>query len=165
MFACLKTLFFKLLRKIKSIDFEINVSVQILYIIYLLYAIFFDIGIFLANIILLALSVIYLIFFFYDKGKHLAKRKRKLIDRLHKYTKRTVQLYGLIAMSIILLTSEKNNPLILTIVYLSALGLMLQVLVDVLLFIVDKQKQILEEKAKKKASIPLVEKQEEAIQE
>ena len=139
MFDYTRSLITHTLNQIKSIAFYLSLFMQIGYIAYLIYALITNTGVVVVNILLLALSILYLIFFLYDKKNPLEKHAKKKIKRIHKFAKRTMKLYSAIVMVVICLTSKEFNPITLLTIGISVIVIAVQILLYILIYVIEKR--------------------------
>ncbi len=92
MFVYTRAYFKKLVDDIKTVGYIFNIASPLIYIAYLIYAMFVPVGYLWANIILLALTLSYLVFYLitYDIKEKTFKSKKKNIRHIYKGTKLTV---------------------------------------------------------------------------
>ena len=122
----------KTLDDFESLQFGFNVTVQVAYIFYLIYAIVFGVGFLAVNIVLLALSVSYAVFFFVinsreKKNKNLGRR----VKYIYKITKHSIKVFTLgMAIASICIDKEEATPFAIMFVALMVVGFVLQVIID-----------------------------------
>ena len=133
MFDYTKAALRKTLDDFKSLQFGFNVTVQAAYIFYLIYAIVFGVGFLAVNIVLLALSVAYAVFFFITNLRE--KRDKKLGKRVkyvYKITKHSIKVFTLsMAIASICIDKEEVTPFAVMFVALMVVGFVLQVIIDI----------------------------------
>ena len=133
MFDYTKVALRKTLDDFKSLQFGFNVTVQAAYIFYLIYAIVFGVGFLAVNIVLLALSVAYAVFFFITNLRE--KRDKKLGKRvkyIYKITKHSIKVFTLsMAIASICIDKEEVTPFAVMFVALMVVGFVLQVIIDI----------------------------------
>ena len=133
MFDYTKAALRKTLDDFKSLQFGFNVTVQAAYIFYLIYAIVFGVGFLAVNIVLLALSVAYAVFFFITNLRE--KRDKKLGKRVkyvYKITKHSIKVFTLsMAIASICIEKEEVTPFAVMFVALMVVGFVLQVIIDI----------------------------------
>ena len=122
----------------KRLQFGFNVSVQAAYIFYLIYAITFGTGILALNIVLLALSVSYSVFFFITQSRE--KKNKKLgrtVKAVYKSAKHVIKIFTLAsAIMSICIDKDEVTPFAIMFVALMVVGFILQVIIDVSVAIV-----------------------------
>ena len=122
----------------KRLQFGFNVSVQAAYIFYLIYAITLGTGILALNIVLLALSVSYSIFFFITQSRE--KKNKKLgrtVKTVYKSAKHFIKIFTLAsAIMSICIDKDEVTPFAIMFVALMVVGFILQVIIDVSVAIV-----------------------------
>ena len=98
-----KAAFGKILGDLKKIFNGIKITTQALSILYLLYAVITQTGVFIANVILLALALSYFIFFLIMETKKGQRKIKKLVKNVYGWCKRLIKLltigitlYGLV---------------------------------------------------------------------
>lgn len=131
----------------KRIDYLRNVITQILYIAYLIYALFAGAGVRPANAILFGLSVAYLAFFlFVSMGKASKLKKKKLVSRIFTRCKQLIKLFTLGVMIYgIYATTTHVTPLSVILSAMMIVGWILQIVFEVILkYFLSKAQFILE---------------------
>lgn len=102
MFDYTKAAVKKTVEDFKKLDYVRNVATQILYIVYLIYAVCVSAGKLWADIPLLALAVAYFVFFMWvtrgNEDKNV-KTLKKTVKRVYIWCKRLVKLFNLIVMT------------------------------------------------------------------
>ncbi len=81
-----------LLNYFKRIRRVISIGVNLLLILYLVYSLAVDRGIFVANVILLTITVAYFIFYLIMEFRNGKKQIRKTVKRIYKWCKRLIKL-------------------------------------------------------------------------
>ncbi len=138
-----KTAINKTINDFKKISYYFTISMQLLYIAYLIYAIFAPTGITAINIILTAVSVAYLIFYLvtYDgenqKLKIFTKRAYKWFKLAVKAFTLGVMLYGIYA------TVNHVTPLSVILTALMVVAWTLQVILEIVLLFLENEKNFL----------------------
>ena len=130
----------------KKIAFICNIFTQLLYIAYLVYALFTGTGFTIANIILLTLSVAYFAFFLYATQQELKKQTRKLIKRIYKRCKQAIKIFTLSVLIYGLwFTAKDVSPISLIFTVLMVIGFLLDVLLEIILkFLVNRAQLVME---------------------
>ena len=122
----------------KRLQFGFNVSVQAAYIFYLIYAVVFGAGILALNIVLLALSVTYFVFFLITQSRE--KKNKKLgraVKTVYKSAKHVIKIFTLAsAIMSICIDKDEVTPFAIMFVALMVVGFILQVIIDVSVAIV-----------------------------
>lgn len=130
----------------KKIDFIRAIATQIIYIVYLIYAVCVQSGVLVANVILLTLACAYFAFFLYMKTRGVKKELKKLVRDLYKWSKRLIKLFNLGVMIYGLsLTASHFTAVSLVLAALMIVGWVLELLFEVVFrFFLGKAKFILE---------------------
>lgn len=129
---------------IKKLDYARNIATQLLYIAYLVYTLIAKVGSQIANGILLALSVAYLIFFLYVTKVKTEKSLKRTGKNLYKHAKRLVKLFNLgVAVYGICITAKHVTPLALLFVAFMIVAWVLQIVFEVLLRAIAKKAQFI----------------------
>ena len=118
----------------KKIAFVCSLLTQCVYIAYLVYALWTNTGFFIANIILLALSVGYFAFFLYANQLELKKQTRKIMKLAYKRCKQLIKLFtlGLLIYGL-WFTAENTSPLSLILCAFMIIGFLLDILLEIVL--------------------------------
>lgn len=102
----------KILRDLKKLALIVSVIAQIFSIVYLIYAIGSDTGIFPVNLIALILSCAYFGFFIYNHNYKTKAAVQKTVTRIFKWSKRLIKLFNLgIAIYAVIFTSVEPSAL------------------------------------------------------
>lgn len=119
----------------KKVDLVRNVLTQILYLVYLMYAIFAKNGIFAVNLTLFVISVAYFAFFLYMTGQENANKKvTKLAATLFKRCKQVIKLFTLGVMLYgVWIAAENVTPLSMILSSLMIVGWVLQILFEIII--------------------------------
>lgn len=119
----------------KKVDLVRNVLTQILYLVYLMYAIFAKSGIFAVNLTLFVISVAYFAFFLYMTGQENANKKvTKLAATLFKRCKQVIKLFTLGVMLYgVWIAAENVTPLSMILSSLMIVGWVLQILFEIII--------------------------------
>ncbi len=123
----------KTVERLQRLDFYRSVITQLIYIAYLSYALLVDLGVKLANAILLPLSIAY--FFFYIIAYiRMAKRKlKKRVKRIFKHSKRLVKIFALgVLIYGIITAAYEVRPLTLFFTFMMAMGVLTQIVFELL---------------------------------
>ena len=129
---------------IKKLDYARNIATQLLYIAYLVYTLIAKVGSQIANGILLALSVAYLIFFLYVTKVKTEKSLKRTGKSIYKHAKRLVKLFNLgVAVYGICITAKHVTPLALLFVAFMIVAWVLQIVFEVLLRAIAKKAQFI----------------------
>jgi len=119
----------------KTTVFIFNLTIQIFYIFYLVFAIATGSGIMPANIALLVISVTYLVFFliFEKKPDKVDKKKKSLGKTLFKYTKLFIQAF-IIGTAVIEIAKSPDDANALTVLFTAVMiiGWVLTLLLDII---------------------------------
>ena len=117
----------------KKLAFICNICTQLLYIAYLVYALFTKTGFFSANIILLILSIAYFAFFLYATQQELKKKTRKIIKRIYKRCKQLIKVFTLgILLYGLWFTAKDVSPISLIFTVFMVIGFILDVLLEII---------------------------------
>lgn len=132
---------------IKRLIFVFDLLIQFIYIGYLVFRMLSNMGLLIANISLITLSVIYLLYFLLTRQEFYTKediKKRKSVSWIFKILKRIINL-TVITMAIITLvdkTSEIDNiTLLFTILMIC--GFMFSLLFDIIKYLIDCKYQLI----------------------
>lgn len=118
----------------KKIDYIRNILTQILYIAYLVYALFSSSGLLVANIILLVLSVGYFVFFLIATRKNADKKLKTVVKTIFTRCKQVIKFFTLGVMVYgIWLTANEVTPLSLILSALMIAGWVLQIVFEILI--------------------------------
>lgn len=127
---------------LKKITHYINMGVQITNIIYLVFALIFKTGIFVTNIVLLALSIAYFIYFILTTHKFYTEEelsKRKITNLIYKILKRSITLVVVIMAVVDLCVSKTTSNYNIFLTLLMTFGLILSVILDILINVISKR--------------------------
>ncbi|MBQ7924235.1 MAG: hypothetical protein IJ329_02900 [Clostridia bacterium] len=131
----------------KRVDYVRNVVTQVLYILYLGYACYVPIGVFWANVALLALSVSYFVFFMIMTGGQPLrppKKTQKFVAILFKRSKQLLKLYTLgVTVYGIYSTTKAVTPIGVVLSALMIVGWLLQIIFEVLIRIFTSRAQLI----------------------
>lgn len=117
----------------KKLAFICNICTQLLYIAYLVYALFTKTGFFAANIILLILSIAYFAFFLYATKQELKKKTRKIIKRIYKRCKQLIKVFTLgILLYGLWFTAKDVSPISLIFTVFMVIAFLLDVLLEII---------------------------------
>ena len=135
----------KTIEDFKKIDFARAVITQIIYIVYLIYAVCIQSGVLVANILLLTLACAYFAFFLYMKTRGVKKQVKKAVQKTYKWSKRLVKLFNLGVMLYGLsITASHFTALSLILAALMIVGWVLEILFEVVFhFLLKRAKFIL----------------------
>ena len=95
MFDYSRSVFVKTINDLKNIAFFSALSLQLFQLAYLIYALCIGSGIFVANVILLALTIAYLGFILYIHWNTIAKKTKKILNNIYHWSKRLIKLFTL----------------------------------------------------------------------
>ena len=147
MFDYTKSIFSKTVDDLKTIAFLFGLSLQIFQIGYLIYALCIGTGIVAANVILLIISSLYLLFMLYVKWNDVKKATRKALKKVYRWSKRLIKLftlgvsvYGLFITASAPVTVKSLISIILLIFMLIAW--ILDVLFSLIILIIEKRKNL-----------------------
>ena len=90
-----KSVFAKTVEDLKSIAFYTALTLQILQVGYLIYALCVGLGILLANIVLLLLTTAYLVFMLYLHWGTVGETLKVVLKNVYQWTKRAIKLFTL----------------------------------------------------------------------
>lgn len=140
-----KTAIKKTIEDFKKIDFVRAVITQIVYIVYLIYAVCIQSGVLIANILLLTLACAYFAFFLYMKTRGVKKQVKKAVQKTYKWSKRLVKLFNLGVMLYGLsITASHFTALSLILAALMIVGWVLELIFEVVFhFLLKRAKFIL----------------------
>lgn len=133
----------------KRLDYLRNIITQILYVAYLVYALFSGAGVWIANVILFGISVAYLAFFLFitlGKANQLKKKTKKIVTRVFTRCKQLIKLFTLGVMIYgIYATTKRVTPVSVIFSALMIVGWVLQIIFEVLFkFFLNKAQFVLE---------------------
>lgn len=130
----------------KRIDYVRNIVTQILYIVYLVYAIFSGTGFFIANLILFILAAGYFGFFLYMSMNNGKKQIKNAVKTIFTRCKQIIKLFTLgVTIYGLCLTANNVTPFSLILTSLMLVGWVLQVLFEVVFkFFINRAHFILE---------------------
>lgn len=137
----------KTVEDLKKANFIFNISIQLIYIFYLIYAIFAPAGSLWVNIVLSVVSVGYLVFYVvtYDDGRE-SRRIRILTRRWYKWFKISLRAFTLGTMIYGIYAASTHLTVIsLTFVAFMIVGWMLQVLFELVVMFAESKLQFLYE--------------------
>ena len=119
----------------KKVDFVRSVLTQIVYLAYLMYAIFARSGIFAVNLTLFIISALYFAFFLYMTGQENANKKvTKFAATLFKRCKQVIKLFTLGVMLYgVWIAAERVTPLSMILSSLMIVGWVLQILFEIII--------------------------------
>lgn len=136
-----KEAFKKIANDFYKLKFVVDITAQVAYIAYLIYALIAPTGNLIANIVLLSLSVAYFIFFLIistgniDKAK---KRARKLAKKIFKRSKLAVKAFTLgISVYALFSTAKALKPFALIVTVFMLVVWVLQVIFDIVFYIIE----------------------------
>ena len=124
----------KTIRDIKRIDLGVNILIQLLYIAYLIIAIATGSGFFAVNVTLLALSLIYMIFFIIV-SKYGDRKIKKLGKKIYKYSKYFLRIFTLGAAVTDLFVAENVSAFDIIFVSLMVLVFIVQIFLEIAIFV------------------------------
>jgi hypothetical protein len=137
----------KTVEDFKKLQFGFSVTVQAAYIFYLIYAIAFGVGFLAVNIVLLALSIAYFVFFLVTQSRE--KKDKKLgrtVKAIYKSAKHFIKIFTLAsAIMSICIEKEEVTPFAIMFVALMVVGFVLQVIIDVAVSIVSAKMDFFKE--------------------
>ena len=143
-----KSVFAKTVEDLKSIAFYAALTLQILQVGYLIYAICVGLGILAANIILLILTAAYLGFMLYLYWGTVEKKIQTILKRIYQWSKRAIKLftlgisvYGLWITASETITTKSLISIILLVFMLIAW--VLEVLFSLILMVVERRASLL----------------------
>jgi hypothetical protein len=119
----------KVLEDFKKIALAVNIGVQVFSILYLVYALIARTGFFAVNLVLLALTVAYFLFFLIMEFTNGAKKTRKIVREIYSWGKRVIKAFtiGLTTYGLFVVTRD-FNPLSLFLLLMMVLGFILDIL-------------------------------------
>ena len=118
----------------KKVDFARNIITQIIYLLYLVYAMIFDNGIFAVNITLFVLSAAYFAFFMFVTVRETKKEVHKVVKTIYTRCKQIIKLFTLGVMLYgVWLTTENVTPLSVILSALMIVGWVLQIVFEILI--------------------------------
>lgn len=143
MFDYTKTAIEIIVKDLKRIFFIFNCILQLIYIGYLTYAAISGSGIFVANIILLCISVAYFVFFVITYGKKDRKLK-KMARRAYSYAKIGINAFsiGVAVYGICITVNEEISIISVILLVLMLLGWLISVLLQAAIYFIDSRKQL-----------------------
>ncbi len=146
MFDNTKLVFNKMLADIKRIGFAFSLVTNLINIFYLIYACFTRRGILWVNIVLLAITVGYFIVFvatYYNKSK-IAKQVKLRARRITKWSKIAIKAFTLfVAIYGIYSAAENVSFFSVLLVAFMVIGWVFQVVTEILIYVIRKQKELL----------------------
>ena len=95
MFDYTQSVFSKTVDDLKRLAFLLTLSLQVFQIAYLIYALCVGLGILIANIVLLVLSIGYVGFMIYVHDNDISKTTKQILKRVYKWGKRLIKLFTL----------------------------------------------------------------------
>lgn len=131
---------------IKKMIYIFQVLIQVTYISFLVYKTIFDNNNQLVNIVLLILSFVYLIIFIMTSNEFYTnkdKYKRKVLKYIFKITKYVINLYLIIITIKSLINNQGSEPLNTIFLLLMIIGLLVNIVFDIILEIINKQVTII----------------------
>lgn len=131
---------------IKKMIYIFQVLIQVTYISFLVYKTIFDNNNQLVNIVLLILSFVYLIIFIMTSNEFYTnkdKYKRKVLKYIFKITKYVINLYLIIITIKSLINNQGSEPLNTIFLLLMIMGLLVNIVFDIILEIINKQVTII----------------------
>ena len=147
MFDYTKAALQKIVNDFKKVTYLLNVTTQILYIAYLVYALCVGAGVFWANVVLAALSVAYFIFFMIMTSGRIYEPKTKLQKLAALIFKRCKQIIKLFTLGVMLYglysTTQRVTPVSVVLSALMIVGFVLQIIFEIIFYIVKTRTQLL----------------------
>ena len=153
MFDRTKLVIDQTIRDVKKIGEIFNIVTQVSYIAYLIYALIAPTGNWIANTVLLVLSVAFFIFsliagdYLKKHGKPEQKSMRKVmykVKRIYSHSKLLVKLFPLgISLYSVYLTSGNVNPFTLITLVFMLVSWILQIVTEILVYVFNKKKDLL----------------------
>lgn len=136
----------KTIEDFKKIDLVRNIATQVLYLVYLLYAVCVGSGFLPVNIILLTLAAAYFAFFLFVTFRGVKKQIKRTVRTVYGYCKHLLKLFNLGVMIYgISLTAGHVTPVSLLLSSLMIVGWVLQILFEVVFkFFLNRAQFILE---------------------
>ena len=135
----------KTVKDIKSVAYFSSIATQITSLIYLLYALIAQTGLWYVNALLLAISSAYFIYFLHSSN-HENKKKNKKVKKIYVRAKQTIKLFPLaIALYNLCLTVENVNPFTLISTAFMLITWLLQAIFDLLSTIIAKRFELFKE--------------------
>lgn len=142
-----KAAFLKIVNDFKRVAYLLNVTTQILYIAYLIYALFSGAGVIWANIVLLGLSVAYFILFLCMTAGRVLEPTTKAQQIVHIIFKRCKQVIKLFTLGVMLYglyaTTKRVTPVSVVLNALMIVGFVLQIIFEIIFYIVKTRAQLL----------------------
>ena len=118
----------------KKVDLARNIITQIIYLLYLVYAMIFDNVIFAVNITLFVLSAAYFAFFMFVTVRETKKEVHKVVKTIYTRCKQIIKLFTLGVMLYgVWLTTENVTPLSVILSALMIVGWVLQIVFEILI--------------------------------
>lgn len=145
LFSRTRAMLDKTINDIKNIAFSFGIALQGGYIAYLIYAIIVQTGVWLLNLILLPLSIAYLVFYIYTRRKEaIDKETKKKVSKTYSLCKKIAKGFSIgVTIYGICIASGKLNPISLLFVAFSIFTLALQILLDIIVYIIHKRIDLL----------------------
>ena len=142
----------KMIDDIKAFSYYFNITMQVMYFAYLMYAIGTDRGILWLNLALAGLSILYFVFFVatYNKKESALKKMKKSAKRVHRWFKLAgktltlcVMLYSIYA------TTQKVSATSVIMTALMVVAWVLQLLFSLVIGFLEKEKDLIIEAIRK----------------
>jgi hypothetical protein len=147
MFSYTRSIINDTVESLKKAAVGIDVFVQLFYIAYLIFALCCDVGILVANVILLSLSLAYLVFFFItkkDSYTKLEKSKRNRIRAITRWLKRAVNFIVIvISVAELCISPSKYDNISIIFTMFMVLGFVFTVTLDLLIMVVSARLQLI----------------------
>ena len=139
-----KAAFVKILGDFKKIFNGIKITTQALSILYLLYAVITQTGVFVANVILLTLALGYFIFFLVMETKKGQRKVKKLVKQIYGWCKRLIKLLTIgITLYGLIVAKADFEPISFLILILMIFGWILEFLFYIIIRFLEMEKQLL----------------------
>ena len=139
-----KAAFGKILGDFKKIFNGIKITTQALSILYLLYAVITQTGVFIANVILLALALSYFVFFLIMETKKGQRKMKKLVKNIYGWCKRLIKLLTIgITLYGLVVAKADFEPISFLIVILMIFGWILEFLFYIIIRFLEAEKKLL----------------------
>lgn len=135
-----------ILMELRRFVFGFRITVQSVYIVYLLFAIFVPMGNLAVNIVLLAIGVGYLIFtLIFDLGEERRERQTRVtVRRWVNYTKLVLKAYALgVVIYTAVISLSHATPISLLMPALTSVLFLIQVIFEIVLYYVESRAQLL----------------------
>lgn len=124
----------------KRLAFGFNVTTQLLYVAYLIYAIAVGVGFFVLNVILLALTVGYSIFYILTRNRKEIQGERKITARLYKWSSIILKGVGLAATVYgIYMATESVSVVTVVLAALTTVGWTLNIITTLIIYFLESE--------------------------